>query len=576
MSGPVLSFVEGVASGDREDVLVLVDKHYPGLLQTGRVTWSSLRENRQRRAGGMSRDVAKTVLEGYNRNVPSAYTALSADPNEWPSHPEYIQGHSAVAGAAKPMPFPPESGRQLVFGIWDSIERMDIAADRYIVSPWEMAWWKFRHPNAAYNIVLNLACMTLAMDNDRCEYPLRFMLSGGWESRLVNTNFDLRDSRSQLVAVLLLRYIVDTDDLRYAAPGRVGDQGFIPLLVYKMAHRAWNLETEDMHTFKYNRHYETFKLVSHLGMLVDWGEYTNRKRLTYFELRNAMAHLSSSRSKQTDERWTMLLVRATAQPDSKTEHYLLRKRLDDDDAEAARRVDESSRGLVPVCITWDERTEPNSLTTVPATGRRLACDYYGHGSDVDRLPLERYDARNDTNYSDTHLLVERARQETDGGAGYPRGRFVDMLPADAASRREFRGLEDFDARMFGMYGPRSQRAPPGSFLKLRMAVEKWRNAQGSYLRGAGDGEAAATFDGPASPLQFLQAAFLHREQPPEIVRLPAWYSDSRSPSPFRGGGGGDAAIIAGASPPAAPYRVMTGVWAALVLAFAAVVPRRAA
>jgi hypothetical protein len=191
--------------------------------------------------------------------------------SKWPSHIENLL-HEAGPGAASVskilMPCPPAGDEpQLVYGLWEKrLARFNLPGETYIVSPWERGrLGDDVGPNAAYNILVNLAATTAAIENSESEFPFRLMLAKGWEKKLIRTKY-AHDPTDQLCAVLLLRF-----EGGRSKEGRFGnphvDAGFFPLFVIKMPTRDWSLEYNPK--FNRNKWYEPYKLVNYAGNLVD-------------------------------------------------------------------------------------------------------------------------------------------------------------------------------------------------------------------------------------------------------------------------------------------------------------------
>lgn len=469
-----LYFMPSASEADRVEVATLVQKYYSGLLERGEMSWADIHASRSRRAGGMDPATAKTVIDGFNRKLPDSVRKarlLSAgNMTDWPSNLVVFtqmaraDGDGGDAVEKLPMPAAPRNGeRQLVFGIWGKdAARFDVTNGQYIVGPWGEPGEE-DGLDTSYNILLNIAVATLAVDGGGSEYPLRFILPGGGAlgPALIRTKYTYNPD-DELVAVLLLKFdAAGSSD--YDRPPHV-DRGFVPLFVFKMP--KWSRTTDPL--LRLQKNFAMFKLVNYRGDLVDWGDYCKRKKVTYYELRDTMAHLTA----HAPNPWTMLRVEETAAASSV--HYLVRKTLGDAGLEAARLRREAERGLLPVCVQWDddisslrivqraERPDVGALPIVPAR-----CEYDGDEADFVRPPLSFYDSMNSTNYSgknasastptaDILRLMERGTGTIAQGVVPP---FVRL-----------------DRRMFGMYG---DDARPGvraseTFHHLMTATAYWQ------------------------------------------------------------------------------------------------------
>ena len=392
------------AEADREDRLAistLVKRYYPGLVDTGSISWEALREGRTRRFGGMSAAVARKVLDRYNSEATGASTDYPVklypyeDIDKWKCH-EYINGLK-IPGDPKLVPLyhEPRAGEKQMllamrnreiraeeYGPMPDIAYIDL--DRYIAQSLSIA--SHENPNVAYNVVFNMALMCAIMEGSKAEYPLRVVLpTHTWQEDLVSSPFEATEA-CRLCAVLMMHYRVDPA-YRQANPRLwlpPDERGAVPLFVYRTfkrinAARSYKEpgERQTTHTTK-TLLAINYQLVNYRGRRVEWAEYTDRKRITYFELRNVMAHLAPRTSvdlQRTDsEVWTMLKV--AVDDDQGYTQLLVRRRKPSEEEEQRALYKESKMNppLTRVCLDWDEDKRSIRLVDPPKGGRRN-CTY---------------------------------------------------------------------------------------------------------------------------------------------------------------------------------------------------------
>jgi hypothetical protein len=481
-----LYFMPSAPDADRLEVATLVQKYYRGLLERGEMSWADIHASRSRRAGGMDPETAATVIEGFNLKLPPSVREerwLSVDNmRAWPSNKVVFdqkakdEGDGGDAAELRPIPSPPPpDDRQLVFGIWGKeVARFDFT-DQYIVGPWGEPTSE-DGLDTSYNILLNIAMATLAVGGDSTEYPLRFMLPGGdaLGPALNRTQYTYSE-KDELVAVLLLKFDA-TGSKVYDRPPHV-DRGFVPLFVFKMPH--WSRTQDPL--LRLQRTFENFKLLNYRGDLVDWGDYSKRKKVTYYELRDTMAHLTA----HAPNPWTMLRVEETV--GAVREHYLVRKTLGDA-AEADKLRREAARGLLPVCVQWDERgsvrivrrserppgigwrsdrQQRSSVQSSVQSSVPARCEYDGDKADFVRPPLSFFDRMNGTNYSGNNASASTPTADI---------RRLIALGTDTIAEGAVPHRIDLDRRMFGLYG---DYAKPGvrkseTFDHLTTAAAYWQ------------------------------------------------------------------------------------------------------
>ena len=210
-----LHLIDGVlGEAEVHDLVSLVQINYPGLLENGSVSWSSLRDSKTV-TGGMTRQNVAAIIDRYNEaaagrfkfpdnvdDMPSFWGAMSSPGalySETYPIPEAVRERipvSAAPGDDTRVTFlhePGENrGKQMVYGMWHFVKEFVVKdSSRYIFSPWigggKGSPLEENEPNTAYNVNLNLATTTLVMDGSTAEYPLRFLLSKGWQEKLVSS-----------------------------------------------------------------------------------------------------------------------------------------------------------------------------------------------------------------------------------------------------------------------------------------------------------------------------------------------------------------------------------------------------
>lgn len=476
----VLHFVPDCPEADRDNIARLVHWYYPGLLERGVMPWSVLHRNRTRRCGGMPAKTAESIFGMFNAARPAESRLDAEKVSGWPMTLGVAQrlarsetGPSAPAPPKVPLPLPPRppGSKQMVYGFFGKpMLEYDYDEARFIVSPWNHNFDLDEHaalsPNGAYSVPVGIAATSIVMRHSECEYPLRIVLEAGWEKNVDRQKFFARPA-TQLRAVILLRFEVDpaADDV-FGAPPHVR-RGFIPLFVFGSDAAQPNPR------FGMNHLYGAYRLHNYAGNAVDWGDFSKRKRTTYYELRDIMAHLATE---GTDDRprWTMLELDPSAGSLPGMRHYFLRNTLPDPVAEAGRlrEEQEGARGghaLRPVCIAWDE--ELHSLRIVPRTPAEVEagtrCTYDGDARDFQLPGLDALDRRLGTRFGDPSNTQTVAEATAGVLAGDFVGR-VGVVNLDAPPT-------EYDRGMFGMYGEVTEDGvrPFTGFPHLETAVRFW-------------------------------------------------------------------------------------------------------
>ena len=473
--GPVIAFTKCATDHDREKIKELVNFNYPGLMTHGRMDWDAIRQVRHKIAGGVSLDESVEILKKFNQHAQHQYD--TDNPSWWPSNTELIRKWNTTSTGVIAEPTE-NTGRQAVFGPWDMMK------EQFDIEPWKFFVLDMRreseHPNAMYNVLLNIAMSTVLVGKNReCTYPLRFLLPKGWEDKLTTKKYDM-SPKSILCAVVLVHYYASPEYLQsegYGVPDR-NPESFVPLFVYK---EGKDPPMDDMHISKL---YSVYSLVDIRGKRVDWGSHTDRMRITYYELRNVMAHLfAGTKVERRTGCWTMLRIDKTCEGDSKTEQYLVRKRHEDEEDEREAVAKEATQGLTAVFIDWRSghsfhwsgKVRGSGIIIKPRAGTKTNrpnedCVYEGAPEDMDRFgnhdERTQLDRMHGTAYFSNPSGAEPMQTESDS-------RLIDegLDGVDGSSTFE---LPPDPAVMDSMMGKFSRRGDERSEVKYASILESWK------------------------------------------------------------------------------------------------------
>ena len=490
--GPVIAFTKCATDHDREKIKELVNFNYPGLMTHGRMDWDAIRQVRHKIAGGVSLDESVEILKKFNQHAQHQYD--TDNPSWWPSNTELIRKWNTTSTGVIAEPTE-NTGRQAVFGPWDMMK------EQFDIEPWKFFVLDMRreseHPNAMYNVLLNIAMSTVLVGKNReCTYPLRFLLPKGWEDKLTTKKYDM-SPKSILCAVVLVHYYASPEYLQsegYGVPDR-NPESFVPLFVYK---EGKDPPMDDMHISKL---YSVYSLVDIRGKRVDWGSHTDRMRITYYELRNVMAHLfAGTKVERRTGCWTMLRIDKTCEGDSKTEQYLVRKRHEDEEDEREAVAKEATQGLTAVFIDWRSghsfhwsgKVRGSGIIIKPRAGTKTNrpnedCVYEGAPEDMDRFGNHDERTQLDRMHGTAYFTQdERTQLDRMHGTAYfsnPSG--AEPMQTESDSRLIDEGLDGVDgsstfelppdpAVMDSMMGKFSRRGDERSEVKYASILESWK------------------------------------------------------------------------------------------------------
>eukprot|EP00191_Tetraselmis_sp_GSL018_P001734 CAMPEP_0177608418 /NCGR_PEP_ID=MMETSP0419_2-20121207/18462_1 /TAXON_ID=582737 /ORGANISM="Tetraselmis sp., Strain GSL018" /LENGTH=574 /DNA_ID=CAMNT_0019103109 /DNA_START=318 /DNA_END=2039 /DNA_ORIENTATION=+ len=409
---PRLFFTPGSDASDREKVRKLVLKNYPGLLETGAIRWKHLYANQARRTGGFPPALARKVVSEFNKYTEN-YKLLSTNMRSWPSHisrpRKFFADVDAGAGTVE-LPIPvKENEQQLIFLMFPREETSlrevytyKFDEKRHKICPWlNPEGERAASPAGRYNILLNQAITTIALESDN-PYPLRFILPEDLSSLVLRSFLQESLFVDKLVAVLILNIASERDYV--ACQRRISKDvpvniSFLPLFVYKIKEDKTLGGTESM-----QKRVEPYLLCNYMSEVVDWGEHSPRKAVTYHELRDVMAKLiRPGRPGVPDfQPWVMLRTPQVL-PGATMQHYLVRRRRQDDREEEIKIQEEQARGLIPVCIDWGPGGK--GLRIGERTGDY--CEYKGDTNDFDRLESDVMALREDLWMEFSRLDLER-------------------------------------------------------------------------------------------------------------------------------------------------------------------------
>lgn len=379
----LLFFLPSATPEDKKTIRALVHKSYPGLLEEGSVPWSDLDFNRYRRGGGFTTEFAMKVIEKYNSSVDS-FQLKNDNMESWPTNFDNITSalppeQMAVSGSCEEtvpevpakmagdrelvyLPFPKKSWSPEMKRAFVSVaECMAKTPGKFIVSPWQHAENDADVPTSRWNLLLNQSMANLAVNVDPNKFQLRIILPKDISGVLHKASMD-PESKADLRAVLLLRFHDDDGnqlDEERQAPGNSKD-GFVPLFVFVYP------EGETRKGATLQKRHEKFRLYNYRGDEVEWGDFSKRKTITYYELRDVMTHLASD---NIHELWYMYRIYHNS---AFLDHYVVGKVV----------VGPGCRDLNPVCIVWDD---DNDTIKIEDKGASSKCAYEGSHQDFKRI-----------------------------------------------------------------------------------------------------------------------------------------------------------------------------------------------
>lgn len=381
-----LFFIHGVNEEEKNAIRYLVQINYPGLLDNGYVEWETLHNNRHRRAGGFATNIAEEIVEQYNKihefKKNEERCIRINNMGQWNTNPGSIIQHITNDVEIKKTdihfdipevqelfgehqlvytPYPKTDWelkyKQEYFSFSKNIEKCNAnnnSKTKYIVAPWRHNDNDPNEPMSKWNLLLNQSIATIAVNSNPDTINMRIVLPDNYVDILASTPFN-NANHQKMRAVLLLKYVNNNE-----CEDRLPESGFIPLFVFH-----WG-EFANTNAPISNRKTESHTLWNYRALMVDWGDWSKRMTITFYELRDVMAHLAS---KEENEKWYMYKYNNNQnnEPSSSLIHLFVSK----------NKLEHAN--LEQQCFDWTEGKKGIKLTN------EQDCKYEGDDSDFKRI-----------------------------------------------------------------------------------------------------------------------------------------------------------------------------------------------
>lgn len=187
-------------------------------------------------------------------------------------------------------------------------------------------------PMVSWNVMTNMASVVCAMYNSKNAFPIQFILPSDMEA--LSNDEQIAREEGTYRGFIVLRFKPEDfydEEKSFGHFVRPADNVFedpaIVLFVYR------NRFGNPNEVFS---GWTPFSLVNVNSKMVDWGDFSPRKRITYYEIRQVMAHLAADGSE-------FRAYELTGGADHGDRHIFV-----------GRHSDPRSKGLVPACFEWDD------------------------------------------------------------------------------------------------------------------------------------------------------------------------------------------------------------------------------
>jgi hypothetical protein len=383
-----LFFMHGVNEEEKNAIRYLVQINYPGLLDNGYVEWETLHNNRHRRAGGFATNIAEEIVKQYNNIHESKKNEKRCiridNMGEWNTNPGSIIQHIKNDVEIKKTdihcyipevqelfgdhqlvytPYPKTDWelkyKQEYFSFSKNIEECNVnnnSNPKYIVAPWRHNDNDPNEPMSKWNLLLNQSIATIAVNSKPDTINMRIVLPDNYVDILASTPFN-NANHQKMRAVLLLKYVNNNE-----CEDRLPESGFIPLFVFH-----WG-EFANTNAPISNRKTESHTLWNYRALMVDWGDWSKRMTITFYELRDVMAHLAS---KDENEKWYMYKYNNNNNQNNEPSSSLIHLFVSKNKLEHAN--------LEQQCFDWTEGKKGIKLTN------EQHCKYEGDDDDFKRI-----------------------------------------------------------------------------------------------------------------------------------------------------------------------------------------------
>lgn len=377
-----LFFMPDVNDSEKNAIRSLVMLNYPGLLENGVVEYQELYNNRHRRAGGFSKDIACEIIQRYN----AVHEGKSEDRSiridnikDWNTNPnsiiQHIKDDPNVSTTNLDYDIP-ELGHtgpyQLVYtpypktdwNVKDKQEYYDFAkkihtsnestnsGTKYIVAPWRHDDNDPNEPMSKWNLLLNQSVATMAVNSNPDTINMRIVLPSNYKEILASTPFNNAD-KQRMRAILILKY-----QNNKGQDNNLKESGFIPLFVFHWG----KFEKTDAPIS--NRKTESHTLWNYRGLMVDWGDWSKRMTITFYELRDVMAHLAATKE---EDKWYMYKYEDKTNKSSLIHLFVSKTQIE-------------HHNLIPQCFVWTALKKGIELSN-----KKNDCTYEGNNLDFDRI-----------------------------------------------------------------------------------------------------------------------------------------------------------------------------------------------
>ena len=375
-SGPFEYHIENVT--DKNEVAKLFEHNYLDLaIRTGdanaTLSWDKMIARRRGRYHRMSLESAKAIVAARAKtardlllsrcNHPSSKDISACDdirlvasetcdkPSEWMTREQWSKKNTVACAGRKPkLPGDdlfPSGQKTFLLGMIDDIVGQRCVSPHYIVMPFSSEH-AFR-TDVSWNVPANIAMLVCAMYNPNTRFGLRFLLPENWDARVAR---DTEKAGMTPVGRVFIRF----DKLQSDEPRTTGKDlrnGEEPRLEFDVWKYISGNEAHNSHMDPFYSPYALFRK----DRRVDWGDYSARKRITYYEIRQVLAHLQTKK----------VHLYEISKDDAKDEfkHYVTSMHSQNDLNDRLRK--EGKQPLSEVKLEWtDDDKKPGGLKIVDA------------------------------------------------------------------------------------------------------------------------------------------------------------------------------------------------------------------
>jgi hypothetical protein len=205
-------------------------------------------------------------------------------------------------------------------------------------------------PIVSWNVMMNMASVVCAMYNSNIAFPIQFILPKQLENLNIDEQIERNEKNYKGFVVLNFNsedFYAKTNtyqNFRFPRDETLQDSAIV-LSVYEN-----NFGNPD----EVYSGWTKFSLIHPNGMIVDWGDFSPRKRITYYEIRQVMAHVTSPGSE-------FFAYEFDGATDTGHRHIFIGKKPD-------KEIDTLKR----VCFDWGN----NGTIEINPVGTTLTCKVF--------------------------------------------------------------------------------------------------------------------------------------------------------------------------------------------------------